>query len=104
MAGSPTQRSLALLRSRGYTCAVVERWNPYARIRQDLFGCIDILAVGGKDRTIAAQACSYGDVSKRVAKIANAEALPAMQASGWEIVVQGWRKVRGRWECREVWL
>lgn len=42
---SPTQRSLAHLRSLGYRVAVVERWNPHARIRQDLFGVLDLLAV-----------------------------------------------------------
>jgi hypothetical protein len=30
---SPTQRSLALLRERGYTTDVVERWIPYVRVR-----------------------------------------------------------------------
>ena len=42
---SPTQRSLRKLRDLGYTCAVVANWNSHAHIRQDLFGCIDILAV-----------------------------------------------------------
>lgn len=102
--GSPTQRSLALLRERGYTAAVVERWNPYARIRQDLFGCVDIVAVGSEGRTLAVQACAYASVSARVKKCSEAEALPAMQRSGWEVVVQGWKKVKGRWQVREVWL
>jgi hypothetical protein len=35
---SPTQRSLAHLRRLGYQARVVERWNPFARVRQDLFG------------------------------------------------------------------
>lgn len=104
MAGSPTQRSLALMRERGYTCAVVERWNPFARIRQDLFGFIDVLAIGNRHDTVGVQACSYSDVSKRVAKIANHELWPPVNRSGWRVVVQGWRKVKGRWEVREVWL
>ena len=45
MASSPTQRSLKLLRDEGYTAQVVERWNPHARVRQDLFGVIDTAAM-----------------------------------------------------------
>jgi hypothetical protein len=41
MATSPTQLSLKKLREEGYTVAVVEHWNSFARIRQDLFGFID---------------------------------------------------------------
>src|SRR5271167_4627948 len=47
---SPTQRSLKLLRERGWTCQVVERWNQWAKVRQDLFGCLDILAISPRDR------------------------------------------------------
>lgn len=45
---SPTQKSLALLRAQGYTAEVVERWLPRANVRKDLFGCIDIIAMGGQ--------------------------------------------------------
>lgn len=43
MVVSPTQRALAYCRKHGMTAQVVERWNPHARIRQDLFGCIDLV-------------------------------------------------------------
>lgn len=101
---SPTQRSLALMRERGYTCAVVERWNPYAKIRQDLFGFVDVLCIGEPGDTVGVQATSYSNVSSRVAKIADAEHWPAVNRVGWRVVVQGWRKVKGRWAVREVWL
>ena len=32
---TPTQRSLKYLREQGYTVAITERWNPFARIRQE---------------------------------------------------------------------
>ena len=35
---SPTQRSLQHCRKNGWIAGVVEKWNQYARIRQDLFG------------------------------------------------------------------
>ena len=104
---SPTQRSLKLLRDRGYMCAVVEKWNPYVRIRQDLWGFADILAIRDNE-SLLVQTTSGSNVSARLAKIAD-----NVQASIWtcspnrKIVVHGWRKVgeRGKrklWECREV--
>lgn len=98
---SPTSRSLALLRERGYTAAVTEHWNSFARIRQDLFGFVDVLAVGN-GHTLAVQTTSYSNVSARVRKINESAALPALLAAGWQIVVHGWRIVGGRWMVREV--
>ncbi|MHB1530468.1 MAG: hypothetical protein ACYCXT_13820 [Acidiferrobacteraceae bacterium] len=47
MPASPTQRTLRHLRKAGYPLVqVVEKWNPHAGVRQDLFGIIDVLAVG----------------------------------------------------------
>jgi hypothetical protein len=99
---TPTQRSLAHLKDAGYRAAVVEKWNPHARIRQDLFGCIDIIAVGNGE-TLAVQTTSGSNVSARVKKIAEAEALPDIRAAGWKIFVHGWRKAaNGRWTLRVV--
>jgi hypothetical protein len=98
---TPTERTLKDLRRLGYTATVVERWNPHARIRQDLFGFIDILALHDGD-TLAVQACSGGDVSKRVAKITNHENLAAVRRAGWRIEVWGWRKLKSGWEPRIV--
>ena len=42
---SYTAKTLALLRKEGYEPGIVERWNPYARVRQDLFTIIDIVAL-----------------------------------------------------------
>ena len=87
---SPTQRSLAYLREEGYLVAIVERWNPHARIRQDLFGFIDLLAIR-KDETLAVQVTASG-VSARIKKIMESEYLSRVRDAGWRIVVHGWRK------------
>jgi hypothetical protein len=82
--------------------AIVERWNAYAGIRQDLFGFVDLLALRGHE-TLAVQATSGSNVAARVTKIAQAEHAAAVRAAGWRIVVHGWRKLKsGKWECREV--
>ena len=43
---SPTQRTLKELRRLGHVAGVVERWIPQTRRRLDLFGFIDIVALG----------------------------------------------------------
>ena len=53
MAISPTQRTLKRLRDSGDypLVTIVERWNAFAKIRQDLFGIIDLLAIDSDGNT-----------------------------------------------------
>lgn len=98
---SPTQRTLAHLREAGYPLVqVVERWNPYARVRQDLFGVIDVLAVGID--IVAVQTTSGSNVSARIKKITESDALPVLRKAGIRVIVHGWRKSKGLWVLREV--
>lgn len=62
---TPTQRSLCKLRADGWLVAVVERWNPYARVRQDLFGFADLLAIKGNE-VLAVQTTSGDHVAHRL--------------------------------------
>ena len=87
---SPTVRSLAMLRARGYVCKVVEHWNPHAKIRQDLWGC-DIIAVR---RGVPPTLVQTTTASNQAARIAKLQALPStafLLRAGWEIVVHGWK-------------
>ena len=92
---TPTQRSLAHWRDLGYRVAVVEHWNPFAKVRQDLFGMCDLLAIGNGE-TVCVQTTSTGNVSARVRKLTEAEALPEMLRSGWRVVVEGWTGTKRR--------
>ena len=99
---SPTQRTLKRLRELGYLVQVVEHWNPHARIRQDLFGFIDVLAVR-EGEVLAVQACAGGDASKRARKIADHANVSAVRKAGIRIEVHAWRKLAsGRYEVRVV--
>jgi hypothetical protein len=101
---SPTQRSLALLRDAGMLAAVVERWNPHARIRQDLFGCIDIIALD-TNRTVAVQTTTRSNMNSRITKIVECEAYPFMIRAGWNIEVHGWfRDSAKRWQVKVLAL
>lgn len=100
MATSPTQLTKRLLTGRGFIVAVVERWNPYARCRQDLFGFADLVAIGN-GRILMVQTTSGTNHASRRRKILESpDALLASQ-SGGEVWVISWRKVKGRWQSRE---
>lgn len=122
MASKPTQRTLEYLRAKSYRCHVVETWNSHACIRVDLFGAIDILALGhdenGRMELLAVQTTSGSNVAARVAKIQSLDAMRLWVESGNRLVVHGWSKkarpwkpdekrvgVRAkRWELRERWI
>jgi hypothetical protein len=98
---TPTQRSLKYLRDEGYLVAIVEHWQPFARIRQDLFGFIDLLAIR-RDETLAVQVTASG-VSSRVKKIEASPHLGRVREAGWKIFVHGWRKnAAGKYVMRIV--
>ena len=98
-----TARSMALLRERGYTVATVEHYNAFTKRKHDLFGCIDLLAIGNGE-TVAVQVTSKDNLSSRRHKIEEADAYPEMLRSGWRIVLHGWYKDGNRWQLKEVEL
>lgn len=105
MAGtSPTQRTLAYLKGKGMTCAVTERWNAFAKIRQDLFGFIDLVALDLKDgRIIGVQTTSTAHMAERIDKIIRLpEARVWSDYCGGAIWVIGWAK-RGAHGERKTW-
>lgn len=96
---SPTKLTLRHLRDvEGWPLVeVVERWNPHARIRQDLFGFVDVIAVGPAG-VLAVQTTSADNVSSRVRKIAEHPSVGHVRDAGVAIRCHGWAKKKGRWE------
>lgn len=99
---SPTQRTLRELRIMGFTAYVVERWNPYAKIRQDLFGFIDILAMKAGEPLLAVQATSAGHVSARLKKIRDTSLSQDWISTGNRLEIWGWSK-KGPRSKRKTW-
>ena len=77
------------MRSRGYTCEVTEKWNPFAKIRQDLFGFVDVLCLGDGE-IVGVQATSADNVAARVRKIAEHDNVAAVRRASMRILVHGW--------------
>lgn len=95
---STTAVAIAKLEELGYIAEVVEKRIPRCNISKDLFGCIDILALG-KRETRAVQVTDHTSVSKRVRKVQESDALPRMREAGWRIEVWG---VKNGEVCRIV--
>lgn len=97
---SPTARSLAECKKRGWPVQVVERYNQYARRRVDLFGVIDIVAIT-PEGILGIQATSGSNHSSRVNKALEEPRLHAWLKAGGRFQVWSWSK-RGRfWELRD---
>tara|TARA_R110002050_G_scaffold211417_2_gene347512 strand:- start:403 stop:696 length:294 start_codon:yes stop_codon:yes gene_type:complete len=94
MAVSPTQRTLKRLRDSGDypLVSIVERWNAFAKIRQDLFGIIDLLAIDSKGNTVGIQVTSYSNISARVNKMQDSDAIKHLRDANWVLIVEGWHK------------
>lgn len=75
---------------------MVEHWNPFARIRQDLFGIIDVLGVRPGE-TIGVQCTTFNNRLSRVKKMVESEAIGDLRDANWTLEVHGWRKVNNRW-------
>jgi len=93
MAGiSRVQRSMKKMRDEGYTCRVVEHWNPYAHIRQDLFGIIDILCIKKGEPVIGLQVTDMGGLPEHRRKAFDSSILPTWLGTGSRFVLHGWDK------------
>jgi len=81
--------------------AIVEHWQPFARIRKDLWGWADLLAIK-RGEVLAVQVTSEG-VANRVAKVTNSETIGRVREAGIRVEVHGWRKnAKGRYIQRVV--
>lgn len=99
MATSPTARSLKLLRNAGYTAAVCERWNMHAKVRQDLFGFIDVVAIrADKPGVLGIQATTVSNQAARLAKMISLPSLRTWLLAGNRVEIHGWKKRKGLWD------
>jgi len=96
---TPTARSLAWLRQRGYLAGVVESWVPGANVRRDLFAFADILAAKAGEPVLLVQTTSASNVAARLRKIQETPAAALWLQVG-RIEIHGWALRGGRWQAR----
>ena len=104
---SPTARTVAECRKRGWPATVVERFT--GRVRRDAFGFGDVLVLDGQPGALLIQCTTGAHVANRVTKIRTqcAEAAAVWLAAGNRIEVWGWALQgpagsRKRWTLRRV--
>jgi hypothetical protein len=99
---TPTARTLAYLRKRGYLAGVVERYCSFTKRRHDLFGFIDIVAVRG-DEILGVQATTASNLQARIAKAMDLIGFGAWLRGERAALFIGWAKPTKRrrtWEPR----
>jgi hypothetical protein len=105
MAMSPTARSLAECRKRGWIAGVVEQTIPHTFIKRDFIGIIDIIALTGTG-ILGIQATSGANHAARMTKAKAEPKLAKWLADGgrfavWSFAKQGERGKRKTWKLRE---
>jgi hypothetical protein len=109
---SPTARTLAECKRRGWIAQVVEQTIPRTFIKRDLFGIIDIIAItdqGPLSEIIGIQVTSGTNHAARVAKARREPRLSAWLGGGARFEVWSWSKrgARGKrkaWTLREEYI
>lgn len=101
---TPTARTLEKCRELGWEAEVVERWLPFSKVRKDLFGFIDIVAITPHG-ILGIQTTSRSNVSARMRKITeqHAATLRDWKAAGGHIEVWGWGKMARRDKLGRFW-
>ena len=99
---TPTRRSLDYLRGQGCEVFVVEHWNAFARIRQDLLGFADLLVLKPGEPPLLVQVTTRDHQAHRAAKIVALPSARTWLECGGRIEVHGWAAV-GRRGQRKVW-
>lgn len=105
---SPTARTLAAYRGMGFTVHVTEKWNPHAKVRQDLFGIIDLLAISrnhhpSESGIIGIQACAGASHAARKKKMIAAPHTRTWLEAGGFLRIVSWSK-QGKAGKRKVWV
>jgi hypothetical protein len=100
---APTIKTLELLTQEGWYRQGVQYWNPFAHIFQDLFGCIDIIAVHPEvEGVLGIQVTTAVNKNSRLRKAIQQKELYAWLRSGNYFVVAGWEMIP--WGKTHKWI
>ena len=95
-----TEFTMKLYRDAGCVVDKAEYWNSFARIRKDLFGCIDLVALSPNDNIVAIQSTSASCRSAHKKKILAEPRIKRWLECGGKFHLVSWRKVKNRWKPR----
>lgn len=98
---SPTARSLQHLRELGYHARTVEKWNPFARVRQDLFG-VDVVGLKIGERLLVIQCTTGSGHAARRDKLHAEGFVDLWKGVGVALEIWSWSKAGPRGK-RKTW-
>ena len=93
---TPTARTLKVLKAAGWLCGKVESWNPWCKMRHDLYGMFDYLALKPGE-LVGVQITSGSNHAARIKKLLANPALSMWLSTGQRAEVRSWSKRGGRW-------
>lgn len=102
-------RTKKMLADDGWLVSNQERWNPYAKVTQDLWGFCDLLCVKPGVGTRAIQLTSATNRAHRREKLDHEPRAATCHAAGWTVEIITWGKQGPRgapkvWTMtREIW-
>lgn len=99
---SPTSRTKKLAESQGYTVAIVEKWNQWAKVRQDLFGFGDLLCMKPYEPLLLIQATTMDHFAHRLTKIQHTALSQHWLSTGNRLEIWSWA-TRGERGKRKLW-
>jgi hypothetical protein len=92
---------MAYLRAHGWTAKIVEHWNHYAKVRQDLWGA-DIIAICHGMPHMLVQTTTADNAAKRRAKVLASNEARIWVETGGRFTIHAWGK-RGARGKRKLW-
>ena len=107
---SPTQRARAFCKAQGWTSQIVERFNIYAKVRQDLFGCLDLVVLDGQGGgPLGVQVCAGAShAARRTKMLAEPRLLEWLRSPAraeiWSYSRRGAARKRKLWTLRRETL
>jgi hypothetical protein len=101
---TPTQRTMAECRRRGWTAQIVEHRVPRVNVLRDLFGVIDVVALTNDEppQLVGIQACSGVDHARRRDKVIAEPRAALWTRAGARLEIWSWSK-RGDRGKRKLW-
>lgn len=98
-------RSKKYLEAKGYMCGKVEMpWNQYSKVRQDLFGIFDMIAVEADIGIVGVQITNNKHAAEHRVKIMASANATMWELAGGRILMLSWEKKGNKWIVKEEWI
>lgn len=99
---SPLARSMAFHKAKGHYVSKTERYNPFSKRLNDLYGFIDMVVMDDQMGLLGVQVTTTKNMNARLAKIRSIPESTVWLNKGLRIQVEGWA-LQGPRGGRKTW-